>query len=97
MGNVVFVFGPSRRVTVSREDAWYLAESWLKGEASRAGMRLRGGTQAALETGEVRMTDGMREVLLAVLEAVDKVGHLNTEGLVALREEARTPVEFPPE
>jgi len=98
VADVVYVFGPTRRVSVSDEDARYLVKSWLGSKGSLAGVRLNGDTKTALETGaEVTLTSGMNEVLVADLYEVEAEGNLNTEGLRALQREARKGVEFSPE
>ena len=90
MGDVVFVFGPKRRVSVSDEDASYLAESWFRWEGSLAGIKLTGDTRTALKTGgEIRLTEEMRQVLLGVLDKVAEDGRLGTGSLPELRFEAR--------
>jgi hypothetical protein len=98
VGEVVFVFGPTRRVSVSDEDARYLAESWFKSWGGQAGIKLTGATRTALQTGEeIRLTEGMRQELLAVLDKVEEDGRLGTGGLLELHDEARVPIVLPPE
>jgi hypothetical protein len=89
---VVYVFGPTRRVSVSDKDARYLVKSWLGSEPSLAGIGLNGATKAALESGEeVRLTEEMRQVLLGVLDKVAEDGRLGD--LRALHDEALSPIE----
>jgi len=98
VGEVVFVFGPARRVSVSDEDARYLLNSWFRFRGGGlAGLKLTGATRAALETGaEIQLTEAMRKDLLEVLDKVEEDGRLGTGRLPELRDEARSPIELPP-
>ena len=91
--DVVFVFG-SERVSLSHEEAKTLYDDWIRWDAA-VGTRLslRGPLRYAVDDGgDIVVADNaVREVLLEILDLMDKAGAIQTDGLRRLHEVAGIP------
>ena len=91
--DVVFVFG-SERVSLSHEEAKTLYDDWIRWDAA-VGTRLslRGPLRYAVDDGgDIVVGDNaVREVLLEILDLMDKAGAIQTDGLRRLHEVAGIP------
>jgi len=89
-----FVLGP-QRVRLSALEVTDL-RGWFVAESSQAGMKLGGAVRRVAETGEdVIVEEGMRVVLLAILDEIAMSAPHFTDGLRELREAARIPLTGP--
>ena len=92
--DVVFVFG-SERVSLSHEEAKTLYDDWIRWDAAvGARLSLRGPLRYAVDDGgDVVVPDNaMREVLLEILDVMDKADAITTDALRRLHEVARLPI-----
>ena len=88
---VTFVLG-AERVRLAEIEANEI-RGWTVADRSRAGRKLHGHLETALEEpdAEVAVNEDMRIVLLRILEAMEPGGHM-TEAQRALLEAARKPI-----